>query len=163
MNYVPTICPIKLTASKFSKKWSLSIIRDLYFGMTRFNQFLAANNGLSGKILSERLTDLEQDGFINKDENLSYNLTDKGKDLNEILYSLAVFGAKHFTHEVYNQNMRKMKEDGLIIGTDEIEENSIGLTSKGLNEVIVQYTDAFKIFNPLGQINTRLIMKKEMS
>jgi DNA-binding HxlR family transcriptional regulator len=99
-------CPIENALEYVGKKWSITIIRDLFFGKKRFKDFLAANPKLSGKVLSERLKDLENKGLIKKKivskspVTIEYVLTKKGRALNKILYELALFSLKECRNEV---------------------------------------------------------------
>ena len=89
-------CPIELVVDLFRKKWVIHIIRDLFYGKTRFNEFKEGKPELSNKVLSNCLKDMEKNGLIHKivdkcdKKNIRYMLTDKGKSLNKILYEIAM-------------------------------------------------------------------------
>ena len=89
-------CPIELVVDLFRKKWVIHIIRDLFYGKTRFNEFKEGKPELSNKVLSNCLKDMEKDGLIHKivdkcdKKDIRYMLTDKGKSLNKILYEIAM-------------------------------------------------------------------------
>ena len=89
-------CPIELVVTLFRKKWVIQIIRDLFFGKTRFNEFKDGKPNLSNKVLSNCLKDMENNGIIDKivdkydKKNVKYKLTEKGKSLNKILYEIAM-------------------------------------------------------------------------
>ena len=89
-------CPIELVVTLFRKKWVIQIIRDLFFGKTRFNEFKEGKPDLSNKVLSNCLKDMENNGIIDKivdkcdKKNIRYKLTEKGKSLNKILYEIAI-------------------------------------------------------------------------
>lgn len=99
-------CPIEKTMGYVGKKWSINIIRDLFMGRKRFKDFLEANPELSTKMLSARLKELEQHGVIHKDivstspVLIEYELTAKGRSLNQILYALSVYGIEHYGKEL---------------------------------------------------------------
>lgn len=83
-------------------KWTLDIIKNIYFGYDRFNDFLEQNPKLSNKVLSEKLKTLEENDLIKK-EILSesplitkYSLTKKSEDLNRILFFINEFSYKYF-------------------------------------------------------------------
>ncbi len=91
-------CPIELVVSLIRKKWVIQIIRDLFFGKTRFNEFKQGKPDLSNKVLSNCLKDMEKNGLIHRiadkcdKKNVKYYLTEKGKSLNKILYEIAIVG-----------------------------------------------------------------------
>jgi len=88
-------CPIETALDYLRNKWSLEIIRDLFMGKKRFTEFQKANPKLSNNVLSDRLKDLISKGIIEKtfndDLHIEYQLTQRGKGLNKVLYELAAF------------------------------------------------------------------------
>ena len=89
-------CPIELVVSLIRKKWVIQIIRDLFYGKSRFHEFLEGKPDLSNKVLSNCLKDMEKNGLIHKivdkvdKKNVRYKLTEKGKSLNKVLYEIAM-------------------------------------------------------------------------
>ena len=90
--------PIENVIQLIRKKWVIQIIRDLFFGKTRFNEFKEDKPDLSNRVLSNCLKEMESNGLIHRivdkydKKNVRYFLTDKGKSLNKILYEIAMFG-----------------------------------------------------------------------
>ena len=78
------------------KKWVIDIIRDLFFGKSRFHEFKEDKPELSNKVLSNCLKDMENNGLIHKivdkcdKRNIRYKLTEKGQSLNKILFEIAM-------------------------------------------------------------------------
>jgi DNA-binding HxlR family transcriptional regulator len=99
-------CPLKNTLRYIGKKWSMSIIQDLFAGKSRFSEFLASSPEMSTKMLSTRLKDLEREKIIRKKivstspVVIEYSLTERGRKLNKILYEIAVFSINDCTGEV---------------------------------------------------------------
>ena len=93
-------CPIELTLELISKKWTVQIIRDIFFGKTHFNEFKDGKPELTNKVLSRRLKQMEDDCLITKAVNpnnpkdTEYSLTRKGHLLNNILFELAMYPLK---------------------------------------------------------------------
>lgn len=91
------ICPVDQSLKLFSKKWHIQIIRDLFFGKSRFKDFKEDKPDLSNKVLTQSLKDLENNGLIGKktfEDNskaTEYYLTDEGKRMNRIIYEIAMF------------------------------------------------------------------------
>ena len=87
------------------KKWSLLIISDIgLLGMHRFNEMLRATPGLTPRVLSKRLRELQRDGFVTlivKRPNwVRWDLTQKGYDALPLFMALMQFGSKWFADEV---------------------------------------------------------------
>lgn len=91
------VCPVDKTLSLINKKWSIQIIRDMFFGKKRFKEFKEDKPKLSNKVLSNCLKELEENGLIRKEVlnttpvTTEYYLTDYGKSMNRIVYELAMF------------------------------------------------------------------------
>jgi DNA-binding HxlR family transcriptional regulator len=52
-------CPIETTFKIIGKKWAVLIIREMFRGSTQFNRFLKNIEGITPKVLTERLRELE--------------------------------------------------------------------------------------------------------
>lgn len=104
-------CPVELTMELINKKWVIQIIRDMFFGKSRFNEFKKGKPNLSNKILSNCLKEMEENGLINRHEisenNVEYTLSHKGQSLNRIVYELAMFTLDNDLHNKYYSNERK--------------------------------------------------------
>lgn len=88
--------PIGDVIQLIRKKWVIEIIRDLFFGKSRFNEFKEDKPELSNKVLSNCLKDMENNGLIHRivdkcdQRNIRYKLTEKGQSLNKILFEIAM-------------------------------------------------------------------------
>jgi DNA-binding HxlR family transcriptional regulator len=95
-------CPISLGLEVFGDRWSLLIIRDMMFaGKRHFRQFLASDEKISTRILSERLTSLVSQGILTKTDDPDhkqkaiYSLTEKGIALLPILAEIGFWGREY--------------------------------------------------------------------
>jgi DNA-binding HxlR family transcriptional regulator len=89
-------CGIAQALDQVGDWWTLLVVRDAFFGVTRFAQF-EASLGISKNILSDRLQKLvDQEIFVRQrlDEpghRFSYELTQKGRDLWLILTAMRLW------------------------------------------------------------------------
>ena len=89
-------CPIELVVKLINKKWVIQIMRDLFYGKSRFNEFKEDKPDLSNRVLSRCLKDMESNGLIQKivdkcdKKNVRYILTEKGRSLNKVIYEIAM-------------------------------------------------------------------------
>ena len=87
-------CPVAQGAELICDKWKIMILRNAFFGMTRFDDFLQSLN-ISSKVLSARLAEMVDDGILARETSETdkraklYSLTEKGKDLLTFTVSLA--------------------------------------------------------------------------
>ena len=79
------------------RRWTGAIIRAMLAGSTRFSEMLAAVPGLSDRLLSERLKELEHEGIVARNVTAStpvridYTLTEKGHALGSIVREVAAW------------------------------------------------------------------------
>ena len=57
-------CPISKTASVLGEKWTIQIVREMHFGVSRFNDFMKFMPRISPTLLNTRLKSLEEYGII---------------------------------------------------------------------------------------------------
>ena len=94
-------CPIARTLDIIGDRWTLLIVRDLFMGKTRFNEFLASSPGLPSKLLSDRLKKLEQHDLVERvvysqhPLRAEYRLTDQGRTLAPVIEEIVRWGLDH--------------------------------------------------------------------
>ncbi len=90
-------CSIARTLEVIGDWWTPLILRDVYLGLTRFDQ-MQRNLGLSRKVLAARLDALVDDRLLERRAyqerpvRHEYVLTDKGRDLAPVLMALMAWG-----------------------------------------------------------------------
>ena len=106
------ICPVDVTLNLINKKWSIQIIRDMFFGKKHFKEFKEDKPKLSNKVLSNCLKELEENGLIEKvvlnttPVTTEYYLTEYGKSMNRIVYELAMFTLYDENDNTYSDETR---------------------------------------------------------
>jgi DNA-binding HxlR family transcriptional regulator len=76
-------------------RWTGAIVRALLAGVTRFSDITAAIPGLSDRMLSERLKELEAEGIVERcvtpdtPVRIDYRLTEKGQALGGVVESIS--------------------------------------------------------------------------
>jgi DNA-binding HxlR family transcriptional regulator len=84
-----------------SGKWKLPIIISLIYGDKRFKQMERDITGITAKMLSKELKDLELNELVKRTVydtmpvTVEYSLTDYGKTLKKVIGELHNWGAKH--------------------------------------------------------------------
>lgn len=104
-------CPVELAMQLINRKWIIQLIRDMFFGKTRFNEFKEGKPNLSNKVLSNCLKEMEENGLIKRnvisENNVEYKLSKKGQSLNKIVYELAMFTLNNDLDNKYYSDERK--------------------------------------------------------
>lgn len=95
-------CPITFALDIFGDKWSLIIMRDMFFkGKRNYGEFLRSAEKISTNILASRLSKLEAEGLITKIRDphnaakYIYLLTQKGKEMLPLMLEIVVWSSKY--------------------------------------------------------------------
>lgn len=94
-------CPVATTINLIGNKWKLLIIRDLLNGTRRFGELRKSLTGISQRVLTENLRELETDGLLNRKvfaevpPRVEYSLNDTGLSLKPIIKTMADWGIKY--------------------------------------------------------------------
>ena len=82
------------------RRWTGAIVRALLGGSVRFGDVLHQIPGLSDRLLSERLRELEAEGIVERTVfpeipvRVEYHLTEKGRELQEIVMAVGDWAEK---------------------------------------------------------------------
>lgn len=94
-------CPIASTLDLIGDKWTLIIIRDLFFGKKIFREFCESPEKIPTNILADRLKKLEKYKLIHKSiyqtnpKRYEYHLTESGNELRSVIKVIAGWGHSH--------------------------------------------------------------------
>ena len=105
-------CPIEKTIALVGSRSAMLIMREAYYGTTRFDDF-ARRVGITKAATSARLSELVDAGLLtrrpyrepgqrSRDE---YLLTDAGRDFMPVVWAMFEWGRRHLP---YNANLRLM-------------------------------------------------------
>jgi DNA-binding HxlR family transcriptional regulator len=92
---------IRDTMDVLSGKWKIAIIGSLTFGEKRFKELQRDVDGITAKMLSKELKDLEinklvkRTVFDTKPVTVEYRLTEHGKSLEKVIHELVNWGLHH--------------------------------------------------------------------
>lgn len=94
-------CPVAATLDVIGDKWTLLIVRDLFAGKTRFQEFAGSPEGIASNILAARLERLTAAGLVGttaserRAGSVEYHLTEKGRSLLKVLEAMRDWGLAH--------------------------------------------------------------------
>jgi len=108
-------CPIRNVVAQIGDKWSILILFALVDGPDRFNALRSRIEGISQRMLTQTLRDLERDGFVLRTVypqvpvKVEYELTELGKGLSKSVWQLVSWADDH--HEQIRQNRQGYDEE----------------------------------------------------
>lgn len=91
-------CPVATTVQLIGNKWKLLIIRNLLYRPWRFNELHKSPDGISQKVLTDSLRQLEADGLITRTvypevpPRVEYALSELGETMRPILGAMESWG-----------------------------------------------------------------------
>ena len=101
-------CPIRNVVAQIGDKWSMLILFALVDGEDRFNSLKKRIVGISQRMLTQTLRDLEREGYVTRTVypevpvRVEYELTEMGQSIVKPLYQLVSWADNH--HEEINRS-----------------------------------------------------------
>lgn len=106
------LCPVATTVGLIGNKWKLLIIRDVLIGPQRFGALRKSLDGISQKVLTDSLREMESDGIITRTvypevpPRVEYALSELGETMRPILNAMESWGNE------YKQRIAGEQENG---------------------------------------------------
>jgi DNA-binding HxlR family transcriptional regulator len=99
-------CPVQASLEVLGRRWAFLVLRNIaLYRAQRYTEMLRATRGMSKRVLTNRLNELERAGFIVREESrrgyVRWELTEKGADVMPVLLTLVEFGSKWHASEVF--------------------------------------------------------------
>ncbi|MDQ0472691.1 winged helix-turn-helix transcriptional regulator [Labrys wisconsinensis] len=97
-------CPIARGLERVGDWWSILILREAFYGLSRFDEF-QASLGIATNTLARRLKTLVEAGLLERRRysehppREDYLLTARGRDFRPVLLALTAWGNRHFAPE----------------------------------------------------------------
>lgn len=94
-------CPAEITLSVISGRWKFLILWHLFQGTKRFSELMRGINGITQKMLTQQLREMERDEIITRKvypqipPKVEYSLTPLGHSLKSVLDAMCAWGIKH--------------------------------------------------------------------
>jgi len=102
-------CPSRTSLARIANKWTAMAVSVLGNGRTRFGDLKTQLDGISGKVLTETLRDLERDGLVTRHVHaevpprVEYELTELGFTLHAPLLALCQWAEEHIAEVLTNR------------------------------------------------------------
>ena len=94
-------CPAESTAKLIGGRWKIVILWYLFQGVKRFSELQRALTGVSQKVLTQQLRDLERDGIVTRTvyaqvpPKVEYAVTSLGFSLKPVVEAMHHWGLAH--------------------------------------------------------------------
>jgi DNA-binding HxlR family transcriptional regulator len=100
-NVLTATCPSRTSLARIANKWTAMVVSALGGGRLRFSDLRATVDGISGKVLTDTLRELERDGLVSRHvfaevpPRVEYELTPLGHTLHAPLRALGDWAEQH--------------------------------------------------------------------
>jgi Predicted transcriptional regulators len=94
-------CPIETTMTLISNRWKVLILWDLLGGVKRFGELKKLLGGISQKVLTANLRQMEEAGLLTRTvyaevpPRVEYALTETGRSLRPVLEAMLEWGTRY--------------------------------------------------------------------
>jgi DNA-binding HxlR family transcriptional regulator len=98
-----TYCPVEATLDLIGNKWKVLILREVFVSKRRFGELYKAIPGITQKMLTQQLREMERDGILNRKlfaevpPRVEYSLTRYGRSLKPILNAMHHWGTRYMS------------------------------------------------------------------
>lgn len=112
-------CPIARSLERVGEWWSMLILRDAFYGLTRFDEF-QESLGIAPNMLSRRLGALVDSGLLarlpyqDRPVRYEYVLTPAGEDFRPVLLALLAWGNRHFAPEGMSSQLTDVRTGRVV-------------------------------------------------
>jgi DNA-binding HxlR family transcriptional regulator len=117
-NHNRLTCEVETTLKVIGGRWKVLIIRELMAGIKRFGQLQRSLPGITQKMLTQQLREMEEDGIIHREvypqipPKVEYSLTPLGETLQPILYAMHEWAVQRFA-QTNNNKTEIISQNGL--------------------------------------------------
>jgi DNA-binding HxlR family transcriptional regulator len=104
-------CPAETTLLVIGGRWKIPILYHLFQGVKRFTELRLAIDGVSQKVLTQQLREMERHGIIHREvypqvpPKVEYSLTALGETLRPLIDELCKWGIKFENGEFANETI----------------------------------------------------------
>jgi DNA-binding HxlR family transcriptional regulator len=94
-------CPAEFTLARIGGRWKIPLIFHLMPGAKRFSELLRAMPGVTQKMLTQQLREMERDGLVRRKvfaqipPKVEYSLTELGASLQPVVQAMCRWGEAH--------------------------------------------------------------------
>ncbi|NJO43687.1 MAG: helix-turn-helix transcriptional regulator [Cyanobacteria bacterium CRU_2_1] len=98
-------CAVEATLAVIGGRWKVLILRELLQGVRRFNELHRSLHGITQKMLTQHLREMEEDGVVHREVYLQvppkveYSLTETGRSLQPILEVMHDWGRNYLENK----------------------------------------------------------------
>jgi DNA-binding HxlR family transcriptional regulator len=117
-NHNRLTCEVETTLKIIGGRWKVLIIRELMAGIKRFGELQRSLPGITQKMLTQQLREMEEDGIIHREvypqipPKVEYSLTPLGETLQPILYAMHEWAVQRFA-QTNNNKTEVISQNGL--------------------------------------------------
>jgi DNA-binding HxlR family transcriptional regulator len=113
-------CPAEITAKLIAGRWKIAILWYLFQDVRRFTELRRALTGVTQKVLTQQLREMERDGIIARQvfaqvpPKVEYSITPLGVSLKPVVEAMHRWGVSHTSSATNRDSLRTSGDQRLI-------------------------------------------------
>lgn len=94
-------CPVATTIKLIGNKWKLLLLQEILPGAKRFGELQKSLEGISQKVLTDNLREMESDGIVTRTAyaevppRVEYSVSELGETLRPVLNAMGIWGEEY--------------------------------------------------------------------
>src|ERR1051326_911818 len=107
-----TNCPAEITLTVIGGRWKTLLLYHLFDGVKRFSELQRAMSGITQKMLTQQLREMERDGLVHREvyavvpPKVEYSLTALGQTLQPVVSAMCDWGVKYGNGQLEGQSVK---------------------------------------------------------
>lgn len=112
-----TTCPAEITLSIIGGRWKTLLLYHLFQGVKRFSELQRTTIGITQKMLTQQLREMERDGLVHREvyaevpPKVEYSLTPMGQTLEPVVHAMCDWGLKYNEGRLDGQRIKPFVAD----------------------------------------------------
>lgn len=101
--------PVEVTIGMIGCRWKTLIVKELLSGTMRFNEIKKSVKGITQKVLTTKLRELEESGLLVRNQvntKVEYTLTDVGYSLQPVIVAMNDWGKDYKKYQKLVSNLK---------------------------------------------------------
>lgn len=113
----PSKCPAEATLSVIGGRWKTVLLYHLFQGTKRFSELQRAIDGITQKMLTQHLREMERDGLVHREvyplvpPKVEYSLTPLGMSLRPVIDAMCEWGSRYQDGKLEQDALRLVVAD----------------------------------------------------
>lgn len=124
-----TKCPAEITLGLIGGRWKVLLLYHLFEGVKRFSELQRALTGITQKMLTQQLREMEHDGLVHREvfaevpPKVEYSMTPLGMSLEPVIRAMCEWGIKYKEGKLDQEEIQSFVAELATARNDELTQH----------------------------------------